>query len=66
MAPMDLAAAAHHVEMDMVGLQSGIQDQICSAFGGINHIAMHRFPEATVTPLDLPPGVREVLESGSC
>ena len=50
----EIAYAAHHVEMDMLGLQCGIQDQLCSAYGGINYIEMFRFPHATVSPIQIP------------
>ncbi len=32
------------VETDLLGLQCGIQDQLCSAYGGINFIEMFRYP----------------------
>jgi D-glycero-alpha-D-manno-heptose-7-phosphate kinase len=51
MAPREIARTAHHIEMDILGFQCGIQDQICSALGGINFIDMDRFPNATVTPV---------------
>ena len=44
----------HHVEMNILSLQCGIQDQICSAFGGINFIEMQRFPYATVSQIQVP------------
>jgi len=50
----EAAYLAHHVEMDILGLQCGIQDQLCSAYGGINYIEMHRFPHATVSPIQVP------------
>jgi D-glycero-alpha-D-manno-heptose-7-phosphate kinase len=62
MGPKEIAAAAHHVEMNVLGWQCGIQDQLCAAYGGINFIAMHRFPEATVTQMQLPPALLEKLE----
>jgi D-glycero-alpha-D-manno-heptose-7-phosphate kinase len=51
---MDLAMAAHHVEMNILGWQCGVQDQIAAAFGGINFISIERFPAATVEALVLP------------
>lgn len=54
MTPREVAAAAHHVETEMLGLQCGIQDQIASAHGGISYIEMLQYPHATVTPV-LPP-----------
>jgi D-glycero-alpha-D-manno-heptose-7-phosphate kinase len=53
MTPHEVAYAAHHVEMNMLGLQCGIQDQICSAFGGINFIEMTSFPHATVSQIQV-------------
>jgi D-glycero-alpha-D-manno-heptose-7-phosphate kinase len=50
----EVAALAHHVEMDILGLQCGIQDQLCSAYGGINYIEMHQFPHASVSPIQVP------------
>jgi D-glycero-alpha-D-manno-heptose-7-phosphate kinase len=60
--PYAIAQAAWRVEVEMLGLQSGIQDQLAAAFGGINWIQMDRYPEAKVTPLDLPDGVWLELE----
>lgn len=57
-----VAALAHSLETERLGLQSGIQDQFCSAYGGINYIEMHRFPEAVVTNLQLPDPVWWELE----
>jgi D-glycero-alpha-D-manno-heptose-7-phosphate kinase len=47
----EVAYTAHAVETEMLGLQCGIQDQLCAALGGINFIEMTRYPEATVTPI---------------
>lgn len=60
--PQDLAAAAHRVETERLGLQSGIQDQLAAACGGIPSIEMHRYPEATVTPVGLGEGVWSELD----
>ena len=38
LAPHEVAAAAHRIETDLLGQQSGIQDQLASAYGGINYI----------------------------
>lgn len=55
--PGGLAAAAHRVETERLGLQSGIQDQLAAAHGGISFIGMPRYPEATVTPVEVADGV---------
>ncbi|MDH3706809.1 MAG: GHMP kinase [Acidimicrobiia bacterium] len=47
----ELAAAAHEVETQVLGQQSGIQDQLCAVHGGVSDIRMHRYPVATVRRL---------------
>ncbi len=54
MTPHEVALAAHHVEMNMLNLQCGIQDQLCSAYGGINYIEMRQFPWAAVSQIQVP------------
>jgi len=61
--PYEVAALAHRVETDKLGWQSGIQDQLCSAFGGINYIAMTAYPQAEVFQLCLPDRLRWDLEN---
>jgi D-glycero-alpha-D-manno-heptose-7-phosphate kinase len=51
--PHEIAYLAHSLETEQLGLQSGIQDQLCSAYGGVNFLDMHRFPHATVSQLHL-------------
>jgi len=58
--PRAIAYAAHRLEVELVGAQSGIQDQLSAAFGGINYLEIEPYPEATVQSL----GVWEAL--GSC
>jgi D-glycero-alpha-D-manno-heptose-7-phosphate kinase len=53
MTPHEIAQAAHYVEMQMLGLQCGIQDQLCSAYGGINYIEMRQFPWASVSQIQV-------------
>jgi D-glycero-alpha-D-manno-heptose-7-phosphate kinase len=36
--PHQIAYAAHRVETELLKLQSGIQDQLCAAYDGINFI----------------------------
>jgi D-glycero-alpha-D-manno-heptose-7-phosphate kinase len=59
----EIAMTAHRVEVDRLGLQSGVQDQLCAAYGGVNFIDMPAYPEATVTQLPLPDGVHRELEA---
>lgn len=49
----EIAYMAHRVETEKLGLQSGIQDQMAAAHGGICFIDMFQYPEATVTKLEL-------------
>jgi D-glycero-alpha-D-manno-heptose-7-phosphate kinase len=57
-----VARAAHEVETVGLGQQSGIQDQICSALGGVNDITMTSYPDADVRPLPAAVSLREELE----
>ena len=50
----EIASLAHSVETKKLNLQCGIQDQLASAFGGINYIQMHSFPHASVSPVNIP------------
>jgi D-glycero-alpha-D-manno-heptose-7-phosphate kinase len=47
----DAAYAAHRLEVDILGAQSGIQDQLSAAFGGINFLEIEPYPEASVQAL---------------
>ena len=47
--PHEIARLAHRVETEKLGLQCGIQDQICSAHGGICFIEMYQYPLASVS-----------------
>jgi D-glycero-alpha-D-manno-heptose-7-phosphate kinase len=49
----DLAYEAHRLEVEVLGAQSGIQDQLSAAFGGINYLEIETYPNATVYPLPL-------------
>src|SRR5207237_7710950 len=43
-------------------LQCGIQDQLCSAYGGINYIEMFQYPHASVSQIRVPDSVWWELE----
>jgi D-glycero-alpha-D-manno-heptose-7-phosphate kinase len=60
--PHEIAALAHRVETEKLHLQCGIQDQLCSAFGGICYIDMFRYPQASVSRIGLPDSVWRELE----
>lgn len=51
--PHEIAYKAQSVEVDMLGQQCGIQDQLCSAYGGINFIDMFDYPYASVSQLQV-------------
>ncbi len=53
-AAMDLASGAHRIETDWLGRQSGVQDQIASALGGVNFITIDPYPRAAAAPLRVP------------
>ena len=60
--PAEIAGAAHRVEVERLGLQSGVQDQLAAAFGGINHIEVTDYPDARVHPIALAGEIRSELE----
>ncbi|MBU0477684.1 GHMP kinase [bacterium] len=45
----EIAAMAHSIETKELGLECGIQDQLASAYGGINFIEMHDFPHSSIS-----------------
>jgi D-glycero-alpha-D-manno-heptose-7-phosphate kinase len=49
--PADIAREAHDVETRRLGRQCGVQDQLCSAFGGVNFIDVVAYPRAVVSPI---------------
>jgi D-glycero-alpha-D-manno-heptose-7-phosphate kinase len=58
----EVAAVAHRIEVDRLGIQSGVQDQLCAAYGGINFIEIGPYPEATVSAISVPDEVWQDLE----
>lgn len=59
----EIAARAHRIETEKVGLQSGIQDQYCCACGGIHLIEMPEYPEAKLHKLEPSSKIIEALEN---
>jgi D-glycero-alpha-D-manno-heptose-7-phosphate kinase len=51
--PAEIVSLAHRVETEKLKLQSGVQDQICAAHGGICFIHVHRYPAFRVDRLVL-------------
>jgi len=66
MTPLEVAYVAHHIETKILGQQSGIQDQLCAAFGGINYIEMFRYPYAAVSQIWIPNDIWWELERRLC
>ena len=60
--PHEIAYRAHRVEVERLGLQSGIQDQLCAAFGALNFIDMTSYPNATVSQIQVPNAIWWELE----
>ena len=58
----EVAYAAHAVEVEVLKQQSGIQDQLCSAYGGINYIEIDQYPHARVSSLRVAPATWWELE----
>jgi D-glycero-alpha-D-manno-heptose-7-phosphate kinase len=61
LAPMEVAYTAHAIEVERLGRQSGIQDQVAAALGGISFLDVD-YPRATVTPVALADETRWELE----
>jgi D-glycero-alpha-D-manno-heptose-7-phosphate kinase len=53
MTPHEVAYTAQAIETEMLHQQCGIQDQLASAYGGINYIDMHHYPRATVSQIQV-------------
>jgi D-glycero-alpha-D-manno-heptose-7-phosphate kinase len=58
--PREIAYLAHRLEVEVLGAESGIQDQLSAAFGGINYIEIDPYPEAAIQRL----GEWDDLEDG--
>jgi D-glycero-alpha-D-manno-heptose-7-phosphate kinase len=54
MTPHQVARTAHLIETEKLKQQCGIQDQLCSAYGGINLIEMYEYPGAIVSQIQVP------------
>lgn len=54
MTPHEVALAAQRVETEILHQQCGIQDQLSSAYGGINYIEVNQYPYASVSPIIVP------------
>jgi D-glycero-alpha-D-manno-heptose-7-phosphate kinase len=60
--PDEVARAAHAVEVDLLGQQSGVQDQYAAAHGGINYVEIPEYPSAVCHRVAASDGVRAALD----
>ena len=60
--PHEVARAAHRIETERLHQQCGVQDQLASAYGGINFIEILEYPHAVVSPIQLPAATLWELE----
>ncbi|MBX7166145.1 MAG: GHMP kinase [Pirellulales bacterium] len=58
---LQLAQEAIHLEQDILCETVGSQDQVLSAYGGLNQVTFHPTGEFTVRPVVLPPARRQAL-----
>ena len=61
--PHEVARAAHRIETERLHQQCGVQDQLASAFGGINFIEILDYPHAIVSPIQLPEPIAWELDA---
>ncbi len=66
LSPLEVAYTAHRIETDILKQQSGIQDQLGSAFGGINYIEMFDYPYASRLAAARPPTTSGGSWSAAC
>lgn len=58
----EIARGAHAVETVHLRRHCGVQDQLCSAFGGANFIEIPEYPQSVVTPIAMTDAVRRELQ----
>jgi len=63
MTAYEVASTAQRIETEILRQQCGIQDQLASAYGGINFIDMFEYPHAAVSPVTPPEAILWELES---
>ncbi|MCH8473609.1 MAG: hypothetical protein LAT55_00090 [Opitutales bacterium] len=61
--PYQIAQKAHHLESEVLGWQSGVQDQFAAVHGGISFIEVIRYPDAKISPVEISPSLFNELES---
>ncbi len=63
MSAHEVAMAAHRVEVEALGKQSGVQDQLASAYGGASYIEILDYPHAARSPAEVSPRLLWEIES---
>lgn len=61
--PHEVATLAHKLETEELGIQSGVQDQVASAAGGVGFHVIDPYPTVATSPVRLPHDVCLELES---
>lgn len=61
--PHELAALAHELETQELGIESGVQDQIAAAVGGVGFHTIDLYPRVCSSPVRLRPDIIWELES---
>jgi len=61
--PHEVAVLAHRLETEELGIQSGVQDQVASAMGGIGFHCIDPYPSVSSSPVRLPENISLELES---
>jgi D-glycero-alpha-D-manno-heptose-7-phosphate kinase len=59
--PYEIARESQALEVEELGLECGVQDQLAAAYGGVNYMEV-RYPEASVFPVPLADGTLCELE----
>ena len=59
----EIAMKAHSIETSYLHLQCGVQDQLASAYGGINFIEINNFPNAIVSPVKISESISLELQN---
>jgi D-glycero-alpha-D-manno-heptose-7-phosphate kinase len=62
----DIVSLAHRVETEDLKQQSGVQDQVCAAYGGVCFIHVDRYPHFEVETMAIEPSVWEELDRRLC
>jgi D-glycero-alpha-D-manno-heptose-7-phosphate kinase len=62
----EIISLAHRVETEDLKMQSGVQDQVCAAYGGICFIHMPEYPRTQVEKVSLQPAIWNELDRRLC